>query len=725
MATVVLGAFGTLVGGPIGGAIGALAGRALDSKIFGGNGREGPRLKELAVTTSSYGAPMPKHFGTMRVSGTIIWATDLQESRETSGGGKGKPKTTEYSYSMSFAVALGSRPIESIGRIWADGNLLRGASGDLKTGGDIRFYSGSGDQEPDPLMRAAIGVSCPAFRDCAYVVFEDLQLADFGNRIPALTFEVHAGSEPVTLSTLVDDVATPVISAINYPDLAGVSYEGGAIGQMVEILDSLYPMAASIGPSAIVMSTAVATDSVVLELQKNAAIGVEDDFGPAAGHQIERNDKRRRAPDAIRYYDVSRDYQPGVQRVDGMAGQTAGYTLEFPGAFSAQSAKSRIQSASKRYSWATERLRWRQIEIDPQLQPGVTVRIPNIAGLWIVDEWEWRETGIEIALRRAQPEIATPKPADGGVGSLAPDYIPSPTVFRGFELPWDGSGQSTERQIYAAAGGTSAHWKGAAIYAGQFGELVQIGSSGRSSSTIGVLASPLQGSDSLRFERDAALELEVLTAQAEFRSQTLTGIANGQNRILVDDEIIQFACAEQLDQTRWRLSGLLRGRGGTESQALRGHMAGSSVILLDEALIPLDPAKVPLTPATSLSAIGFNDPEPVTVAPLNQGLSLRPLSPVHACHEWLPDGSLRLRWTRRSRGAWQWPDNFEVPLHEDIESYQVGAGPIESPDISWTTSAAEFTLGPEILSASPGKTFWVQQIGRSGKSPATVLVTLD
>ena len=53
----------------------------------------------------------------------------------TQGGGKGKPKVTTYSYTASFAVALASRPIAGIGRIWADGNLLRGAAGDLKTGG--------------------------------------------------------------------------------------------------------------------------------------------------------------------------------------------------------------------------------------------------------------------------------------------------------------------------------------------------------------------------------------------------------------------------------------------------------------------------------------------------------------------------------------------------------------------------------------------------------------
>ena len=129
MATLVFSALGTLIGGPLGGAIGALAGRQVDAAIFGGGNREGPRLKELAATASSYGTALPRYFGRMRVPGSVIWATDLVEHKETQGGGKGRPSVTTYSYTASFAVALASRPLGGLGRIWADGNLLRGTDG--------------------------------------------------------------------------------------------------------------------------------------------------------------------------------------------------------------------------------------------------------------------------------------------------------------------------------------------------------------------------------------------------------------------------------------------------------------------------------------------------------------------------------------------------------------------------------------------------------------------
>ena len=110
MATLVLTTLGNAVGGPIGGAIGAVLGNLVDRRMLG-TAREGPRLTELAVQTSSYGTAIPQLFGTMRVAGTVIWSTDLRETRDRSGGGKGQPATTAYSYSASFAVLLSARAI--------------------------------------------------------------------------------------------------------------------------------------------------------------------------------------------------------------------------------------------------------------------------------------------------------------------------------------------------------------------------------------------------------------------------------------------------------------------------------------------------------------------------------------------------------------------------------------------------------------------------------------
>ena len=214
MATLVLTSVGTALGGPIGGALGSLVGQSIDQGLFGPGIRKGPRLGDLSVQTSSYGSPVPRIYGAMRVAGTVIWASDLIEEEVIEGGGKGSPERQTYSYSANLAVALSSRPVAAVGRIWADGKLIRGASGDFKVKTKFRLASGSEDQEQDPLIASTEGIDlAPAYRGLALAIFEGLELAEFGNRIPLLTFEVFADEEPITLPGLMADASNGVIDA--------------------------------------------------------------------------------------------------------------------------------------------------------------------------------------------------------------------------------------------------------------------------------------------------------------------------------------------------------------------------------------------------------------------------------------------------------------------------------------------------------------------------------
>jgi len=201
MATVVLQAvgtgLGTLVGGPLGGmigrALGAVAGSFIDEKLFGDQRvTKGARLSDLRVMASSEGAPIPRLWGRMRVAGQVIWATDFIEKKKTdSGGGKGGGggRVKTYSYYANFAVAVCEGEIDRIGRVWADGKPF-----DLKAV-TARIYSGSETQQADALITSVMGRDmAPAYRGIAYVVFERLPLAQFGNRLPQLSFEVVKGA---------------------------------------------------------------------------------------------------------------------------------------------------------------------------------------------------------------------------------------------------------------------------------------------------------------------------------------------------------------------------------------------------------------------------------------------------------------------------------------------------------------------------------------------------
>src|SRR3954471_23351963 len=205
MAALVLSVAGAAVGGAVFGPAGAIAGRLvgaiggslIDRALFASHierNVEGPRLADLDVMASTEGAPIPRIYGRARLAGQVIWATKIEEvvsfRSDADGGGKGGGNTvttnaTTYTYFANFAVGLCAGPIGRVGRIWADGKPL-----DL-VGLTLRTYTGSDDQTLDPLIVAHEGTeNTPAYRGLAYVVFERLPLADFGNRIPQLSFEV-------------------------------------------------------------------------------------------------------------------------------------------------------------------------------------------------------------------------------------------------------------------------------------------------------------------------------------------------------------------------------------------------------------------------------------------------------------------------------------------------------------------------------------------------------
>lgn len=186
MAQVVLEGVGQAVGGAYGAAIGGLIGRGVDQALVAGleaPRQRGPRLEGLKLQGTSEGAPMAFVLGRARVVGQVIWAARFREDRQTRSGSKGGPRTVGYGYSLSFAVAVCEGEIDGIGRIWADGQPME------LTGAAFRIYRGGENQVPDPLIEAIEG-KAPAYRGTAYVVFEDLPLGPFGNRIPQLAFEV-------------------------------------------------------------------------------------------------------------------------------------------------------------------------------------------------------------------------------------------------------------------------------------------------------------------------------------------------------------------------------------------------------------------------------------------------------------------------------------------------------------------------------------------------------
>ena len=712
MATILFTAIGTLIGGPLGGVIGAFAGQQVDGALFGGE-IQGPRLADLSVTTSAYGAALPRHFGTMRVAGTIIWASDLVEHSSTSGG-KGSPSATSYSYTSSFAVALASRPLLAVGRVWANGNLLRGAAGDLKVGGTMRFYPGDDSQQPDAVISGAER-NCPGFRGLSYVVFEDLALADFGNGIPAMTFEVFADDNlGLNLAGLFDGVIEGAAADVPLRGVVGYSCEGTLKATLAKF-QPLFPMNCDADGSKLTIAPELQQTSPIA-LGEAARTEERGSFGGKTGFS------RKRAPVAVnptrilRYYDVNLDYQPGMQRAPGRPSAGQAKVVQVPAAMAAADALRLVSHTASNVNWARDTLAWRCAELDPQVCPGATVTVPGEAGLWRVNDWEWRAGGVELALERIAPATADSNGAAyGGAAMLAADLPVGPTKLVAYEVPWDGTGSADATAIFAAVSSSGAGWAGAMLYvdAGA-GQLIPIGSSGRLRSTIGTAVSALAPASPLLFDRQSLLTVQLLAPDMALAGASAQQMIAGANRALIGNEFIQFGTAVALGQGQWQIGNLLRGRGGTEG-AIGGHLAGDPFVLLDSAPVTLATGLAGTNGNPSIAALGLADPSPAESPIWDRGISLRPLSPVHGQIARAADGSLRLGWTRRARGAWIWADGVDVPLVEETEAYQVSYGPLGAPVSQWSVVAPSLALDAgttaSLGSVLAGGQFWVRQSG--------------
>lgn len=722
MATLVFSALGTALGGPLGGMIGALVGRQVDGLIMPRPVREGPRLNELAVSASSYGTPLPRHFGRLRVPGTIIWASDLIEQAGRSGGGKGQAATNTYSYTASFAVALSSRLLVALGRIWADGKLLRGAAGDLKVAGALRLHHGHADQPADSLLASAEGTGqCPAYRGLAYVVFEDLALGEFGNRIPALTFEVIADAGPLSAAMLLETVAATAQSETSLSELTGVSLAGPP-ADLLSLLGHVIPMDCNLGAAGLEIGVSQAAPVPL----GAAVLPVRDDgFGRQTGLSAKRLAAMPQPLGILRYYDPDRDYQPGVQRAASQPRGGEAASLDLPAAITAASARDLIERIAAHARWGQQSLVRRTAEIDPAIAPGRVVTLTERPGLWKVAAWEWLADGVELELLRIAQPLAHSFAADSGRAAVPLDLPAAPSLLEAFELPWNGGGSESGPAVWIAVGAAGPGWTGGALFAETLsGDLAELGIAARAPATMGVAVTALPPHSPHLLDRSSTIEVDLDNPGSALVSTTLTALLNGENRALIGDELIQFLHAELIAAQRWRLSGLLRGRGGIES-AVTGHAVGERFILLDSQLVTLPLPQPSGGFSGRLALIGLGDAAPVLAPVRLPGLTCQPLAPVHGRASVTGAGGLALDWLRRARGAWRWPDQVEVSLVEQAEAWEIELRDAAATLARWTANSPALLIPPTTWAAlhglAPQGRFTVRQIGTHALSPPLVI----
>jgi len=224
--------------------------------------------------------------------------------------------------------------------------------------------------------------------------------------------------------------------------------------------------------------------------------------------------------------------------------------------------------------------------------------------------------------------------------------------------------------FYVAATGYSNTWRAAVLYKsydeGQtYAGLQSLLTPASIGSTNAALA------DGNTYTWDMANSINVTMIYGTLSSDTKVNVLSGYNALLIGFEIVQYLTATLEVDGSYTLSGLLRGRQGTD-WATGLHYSGETVVKLDTTtLLALDIPTSDLN--TSYFYKGVTSGLTVQETTLQSfdvtGVNMKPYSPVYI--EGSRDGSnnLTITWNRRSRYAAQ---AFWSPsLGEDSEEYEI------------------------------------------------------
>jgi hypothetical protein len=452
MASVLFSTVGQALGGPLGGAVGAIAGGGLEA-AFGGRRRV--LAPETGLPASSYAVPVPRIYGRTRTSGVLVWA--LPPS--VGGGGKGG-SGDRRGLVTSLAFLLSSRPVREIGRIWADGREIRNGAGEAALSMVVRLHDGANDQLPDPVIVAAEGFdNAPAFRSFAYVVLENLALGGFGNRIPALSFEVLADPLPSTPGEWIGDLCRNSRLEAAVADVPGVAQ--GFATSASAWREDIAELAALVGAEPGLSGGSLRIGGVGSEhaIPLGDVLATDDpdgDVGVKLGTALDE----RPASFTLSYLDPDRDYQRGSQRaVSGERGRmVASGAAASLDASSARAAAERLLNAGRAASRRLDlRLAWKWARV----APGDTVVLDGVNGRWRVVERE--VAGLEVRLHcESIASAALPSaPGDPGRATLAPAVPPGATRLHVFEPPLSPRANAGPEILVVAAGGAA--WRGARV----------------------------------------------------------------------------------------------------------------------------------------------------------------------------------------------------------------------------------------------------------------------
>lgn len=684
--------------------------------------QEGQRLDNLDVAGSSFGSILVWGRGTFRTAGQVIWIKNnkIQEvvTTETTGG-KGGPQveTTTYTYFGNFAIAFTSIRIVGFSRIWMNRrtvfNVGAGASEETVRNSwefankYIRFYYGDPDQPIDPLIQSVEG-SAPAYRYCSYIVFENLPLMDYGNSIPQIEAEVVVdgrwtndlfffaqNSEPerrlyrqdVQLSDLIDSLC--IFAGLeddewDSSDLQNITvygYTQSSFKTIVSILDEIRRLYFfDIIESDKIYFRRQQRNGVISTIPSQFLAAHQADGQRPTNFEITQVDPPTLPTEvSLTYRNPDTYYQPATvyARRQGdtyynkltVSTELCLYPVQAQAIVNrylaqiwAEKDQFKIYLPTGFMSLEANDVIAVELFNEGQIQPiKITQLTLGANNLLEVIGVNGAYSLIDLSLQ------GTLNPQGSEEGSQV--FALPMTDLEILDIPLVRL-SDTEIGVYAIAGGNE-RWRSARLYGSLqpetgfifAGDLLY-------SSVYGIITTAVPAAIPQVVDRSTRIRVTLQTPRMSIYSTTYDGLLQGENLILIGSEILAYQTAQQVSETDWDLSTLLRGLRGTE-WAVEGHLPNERFVLLSGYVqrVPLDRTRIGQTGYWIAPTPGQSLDEVTPTVMGYSGIDLIPYSPVHLRYS--PVGiNWVLQWSRRDRKG-SWFDFAETELSESVERYLI------------------------------------------------------
>jgi len=700
MASAVMGSVGSSLGSLAGGTfgwsaatwsqIGWTAGVLAANYIFAPEGpeirSEGARLEDLRVTSSAYGLDIPKVYGSYRISGNIIWALPLSETRheerqeEGKGGGGSSSVSIWYTYKGTWAMALCDGPITDIKKIWFGSKLVYN-NGDFAApleAGKLTKYLGTSSQSIDAHIQAN-KPDTPAFRHLAYLVFSGIELEDLANAIPNVTVEVQKGTDYV--STIVSElILESGLEASDFDVTAGVD----------EVQGYTIPRNANIRPSIDILLSAyeyiLVESDHKMQLRKEEQDPIltidEDDLGADTENGIETNHKQ--AIDStksltIRYANKDSDYQTSAQMA--MSSNTNlrnELVKEVPLVLTDSEAKALAEKTLyKSYiSRFTYKFDLPFLAKYLTLVCGDVVTLEfygylkdvRIVGISTSDAGIITMEAIEL---HSSTFTSSAIAQDTGVNSSELKEPPGPTDFEVLDIPTLSNDYINNEGVYLIASGESEGWTGASVFSKSSGVDDFAANNTLTGKTgLGLSIDVLQDASTHVWDRDNSV---TVTSSVELLYVSEVDLLAGKNYCLLGSEVFQYSESIDNGDGSYTLSNLLRGRRGTESHT-SDHSIDERFVYFNNLSTGFASSTINSDSSYTALTVGETTFEEVKTVK-NTGNNLKPFSVSYLRSLRNSDDSIDLIWMRRSRyisGYFKTLPKVDVPETYNIEVYSSG-----------------------------------------------------